>query len=90
MYDKDSLLNSNPSFDYGLFRQLAELATSGAAANVSTFGFTFTEAGIYVFYPLGSPALKTVVSVRRAGERCPTPGSINPLTGGTLVQVGDS
>ena len=32
VYVKDSFLNSNPSFDYGEFRRLAEMAASKSAA----------------------------------------------------------
>jgi hypothetical protein len=86
IYDKDSLLNTNPSFDYGEFRRLSELAAS--SANVTMFGFTFRDAGVYVFYMNGQPDLKTIVSVRRVGERCPGDGAITPITESALVQLG--
>jgi hypothetical protein len=86
VYDKDSLLNSNPTFDYGEFRRLADLASS--SSNVTLFGFTFREPGVYVFYPVGRPSLKTIISVQGAGEQCPTAGTINPITATTLIQLG--
>ena len=86
VYDKDSLLNSNPTFDYGEFRRLAALAAS--SSNVTLFGFTFRDPGVYVFYPVGLPSLKTVISVQSAGEACPTAGTINPLTAAALIQLG--
>lgn len=86
VYDKDSLLNTNPSFDYGAFRALAEAARS--SSNVTSFGFTFRDGGVYVFYANGQPSLKSVISVRLVGERCPTDGTISPLTATVLVQLG--
>jgi hypothetical protein len=86
VYDKDSLLNTNPSFDYGEFRRLAELARS--SSNVTVFGFTFNEKGVYVFYSNGVPTVLTVITVRQSGESCPTDGSISPMTATTLVQLG--
>jgi hypothetical protein len=57
VYQRDSLLNSNPHFDYGAFRDLATHMTAAAASGNSssssalyaTFGFTFTAPGSYVF-----------------------------------------
>jgi hypothetical protein len=43
VYLKDSLLNTNPQFDYSAFRQLSALAAT--AVTVSSFAFTFTSAG---------------------------------------------
>jgi hypothetical protein len=55
VYQRDSLLNSNPHFDYGAFRDLATHMTAAAAGGNSssalyaTFGFAFTAPGSYVF-----------------------------------------
>lgn len=86
VYDKDSLLNTNPNFDYGAFRALAETARS--TSNITSFGFTFTDAGMYAFYVNGQPSLVTVVSVVGSGQSCPTDGAINPMTATVLVQLG--
>ena len=43
VYMKDSLLNTNPDFDYSSFRELAALAAT--SATVSSLAFTFTSAG---------------------------------------------
>lgn len=43
-YVKDSLLNTNPIFDYSAFRNLAAMAATTMV--VSTFAFTFTTAGL--------------------------------------------
>ena len=42
VYVKDSLLNTNPAFDYGAFRALASIAAS-PTSNVTLFAFTFSQ-----------------------------------------------
>ena len=60
-YDKDSLLNTNKNFDYGAFRSLAIKASS--TYNVSSFGYTFTASGNYVFKLSTSSSTLTIISV---------------------------
>lgn len=48
VYQKDHLYNSNPSFDYGAFTQLASYITS-TNMTISSFAYVFTEGGNYVF-----------------------------------------
>ena len=43
IYLKDSLLNTNPSFDYWEFRKLSSLAVT--SVNITSFAFTFISAG---------------------------------------------
>lgn len=83
VYDRDSLLNTNPQFDYGAFRALA--TTSPLP---TSFPFAFPDAGVYVFYSSSQVAMKSVVRVMAAGQVCPTDGSITPMTTSTLVQLG--
>jgi hypothetical protein len=67
VYQRDSLLNSNPHFDYGAFRDLATHMTAAAAtgsnssssALYTTFGFAFTAPGSYVFSSSCDPAVKS-------------------------------
>lgn len=58
IYLKDSLVNSNPAFDFGQFKDLentmkglqnADPAVDDSFATPYYFGFTFTESGNYVF-----------------------------------------
>ena len=53
-YRRDSVINSNPTFDYGAFIELEQqmLARLTAEAEVTPviFTFTFADAGNYVFY----------------------------------------
>lgn len=48
VYQKDNLLNTNPSFDYSQFRALAT-AVNGNQSVPTMFGFAFNTAGTYVF-----------------------------------------
>ena len=46
IYDINSLLNTNPNFDYSAFNKLPDIAASLDGATY-LFVFTFLEAGIY-------------------------------------------
>jgi hypothetical protein len=48
IYMKDSILNTNPDFDYGQFLALQTTINQGTAA-ISAFSFVFNQGGIYVF-----------------------------------------
>jgi hypothetical protein len=45
-YEKDSLLNTNPNFDYGPFRELDDMAKS--TSDLDYFGHSFDDPGVYV------------------------------------------
>ena len=52
VYMRDSVLNNNPSFDYGQFLQLEKnMKRKQALGDLSPtiFSFTFNDAGSYVF-----------------------------------------
>ena len=52
VYLKDSVMNSNPNFDYGQFLILADQMKTKMSQNdtkPSIFAFTFTSQGAYVF-----------------------------------------
>lgn len=64
---QDSLLNSNPDFDYTLFRELADkLAINSTRTRL--FGFGFTTPGTYVFYDAAEPDRLTYVSVMQSWQ----------------------
>ncbi|GAB9469615.1 hypothetical protein Gpo141_00006888 [Globisporangium polare] len=86
IYLKDSMLNTNPSFDYGAFRSLATKAKSNASS-VTAFAFSFTEPGTYVFGNSLNGAAKTVVVIMSDGTSCPTDGPIVPLNEKNLISV---
>ncbi|KAG1697653.1 hypothetical protein DVH05_016092 [Phytophthora capsici] len=86
IYMKDSMLNTNPGFDYGAFRSLAAKVNSNSST-VSAFAFSFTEAGTYVFGNSLNAAAQTIVVVMKAGTSCPTEAPIVPLNEKNLITV---
>ena len=87
VYMKDSILNTNPSFDYGAFRRLGELLEADAA-EIDIFGFTFTEEGTYVFADSSNTDKLTFVVVLPRSQSCPTDGKIVGSSDSNLVQLG--
>jgi hypothetical protein len=61
VYVKDSLLNTNPSFDYSAFRDLAN--TAQTTISFVTFSFTFADPGTYVFSVSSNSAAITLIKV---------------------------
>jgi hypothetical protein len=88
VYDKDNLLNTNSNFDYGAFLDLKLLLQNNATNSVKVFGFTFTTAGVYVFYDAKAPSQFSVLKVAAANENCPLTASIVPFTSSALVSMG--
>ena len=86
VYIKDSLVNSNDDFDYSAFRDLKELATS-SSLSVSSFAFTFTTAGNYVFQLSDNEDMVTIISVVDSELTCATDGVFDIMSSGTLVDV---
>ncbi|KAG2866757.1 hypothetical protein PC113_g2544 [Phytophthora cactorum] len=86
IYMKDSMLNTNPSFDYGAFRSLATKVNANTST-VSAFAFSFTEPGTYVFGNSLNSAAQTIVVVMKTGTSCPTEAPIVPLNEKNLVTV---
>ncbi|ETO67181.1 hypothetical protein F444_15794 [Phytophthora nicotianae P1976] len=86
IYLKDSMLNTNPSFDYGAFRSLATKVNANSST-VSAFAFSFTEPGTYVFGNSLNSAAQTIVVVMKAGTSCPTEAPIVPLNEKNLITV---
>ena len=86
VYMKDSLLNSNDDFDYSAFRDLAELAAS--TSDVSTFVFTFDEAGDYVFQISSSSTALTIISVVASGVACGITTTYDTISASSLVTLG--
>jgi len=76
VYSKDSILNTNDYFDYGLFEKLKTKLVN-AGMDISGFIFTFTEQGVYVFMDYSESTSLTIVKV---DESCPAEANIIPLT----------
>lgn len=73
VYLKDSVMNSNPTFDYGQFLVLQTSMKYKIAQNsteASIFAFTFTEAGSYVFADASDYNKIMLVKVLDQGESC--------------------
>ena len=92
IYLKDNLLNSNPGFDWGYFRNLSSAIASNASS-VSLFAFSFHAAGVYVFADAVAPEQLTIVRVVDANQLCPVPLSdplarIQPLDFESLIRNG--
>ncbi|TMW66819.1 hypothetical protein Poli38472_011935 [Pythium oligandrum] len=86
IYQKDSMLNTNPNFDYGAFRSLAARVRANTSF-VSAFAFSFTEPGTYVFGNSLNSAAKTVITVMKEGTTCPVEAPIVPLSEKNLIAV---
>lgn len=86
IYDKDSLLNTNPNFDYSTFLTLAtsiaskQSVSSNLAGDGVTFltpvlfGYTFDESGTYVFANANAASSDDtmIITVMAESERCPS------------------
>ena len=86
VYLKDSLLNTNPNFDYGSFRRLRQAVQNDT--NVSTFVFTFKEPGVYHFANSQKRSQRMVVKVLEGGSDCPSSASIQSSNSDNLQQLG--
>lgn len=69
VYLKDSILNTNPNFDYGLFVQLSGTIEK-TDASVTTFSFVFSQAGIYVFQDSRQTSKITIIGVVAENQEC--------------------
>lgn len=62
VYQKDSLINTNPTFDFSKFLLLAA-TLKNATSKINTFIFTFDEPGVYVFADSNITSKLSIVSV---------------------------
>ena len=85
VYIKDSLYNTNPSFDYGNFRTLAAQITGGVS--LSNFVFSFFEAGTYVFGESSNLNRQTIIVIKPGNGTCGG-APIAPITRASLTQAG--
>ncbi|KAH8046093.1 hypothetical protein JL720_16471 [Aureococcus anophagefferens] len=76
----------NADFDYSAFTSLAETASS--SATVSSFAFTFTESGLYVFSMSAASDVLTLIKVMDEGTECSTEAAFTPMTSANLNAVG--
>lgn len=92
VYVKDSMLNSNPAFDYGSFRNLASLMrVPSLAASVNFFAHTFLQIGVFVFATSINVEDIMLVRVVDVGQECPSQlnGAVFvPTTAENMVALG--
>ncbi len=68
VYDKNSILNTNPDFDYGPFLNLDQMINV-QKLNISTFSYVFNDVGTYVFKNAASGTV-TVIGVVSPTDKC--------------------
>ena len=88
VYVKDSLLNTNPTFDYSAFRDIQSLASKNISIN--SFAFTFSQNGTYVFQLAAQSYATTVVTVTPSSINCTTEASFVPNSYQNLAVMGVS
>lgn len=69
MYMKDSILNTNPDFDYGHFMQLQYTIEQGST-NVTAFSFIFEQPGVYVFHDSQDNSKVTIIGTVAESQEC--------------------
>ncbi|XP_068592031.1 uncharacterized protein [Cebidichthys violaceus] len=88
VYQKDHLFNSNPSWDFGAFRQL-QILMKQTNLNSTRFAHVFSETGKYVFVDSAVPEWSMVVVVSEEGTECDPRASVfQPMTPAQLVKYG--
>jgi hypothetical protein len=92
VYLKDSVLNTNPNFDYGTFLDLADDMEKKAAQGktaASFFTFTFIEIGSYVFVDAVNTEKMMMITVMGPGESCADPDKyVKSISGSALSEFG--
>ena len=74
-YKKDHLFNTNPTFDYSEFRDLAYYVRN-TNVTIDSFAYVFTESGQYVFADAQESQWEVIVSVMASGSSCDSTRSV--------------
>jgi hypothetical protein len=90
VYQKDSLINTNPSFDFSKFLLLATTLKKNGTTKINSFIFTFDDPGVYVFADSNATAKLTIVSVMSPSQQCPANTVYASITQANLLKVGIS
>ena len=86
VYVKDSLLNTNQDFDFSSFRELESIASRNVS--ITTFAFTFTQNGTYVFSVSSQSVFTTIITVLPSSLTCTTEAPFVDFTTKNLVTMG--
>ena len=86
VYMTNSLLNTNPSFDYGGFLTIASTIEAGTST-VSIYVHTFDTAGTYVFMNSLDNYQQTIIKVVASDATCSSTTSVSSTTLNTLYQL---
>lgn len=93
-YMRDSVINSNPEFDYGAFIELEQqmlARINDADVTPVIFTFTFADAGNYVFYDSTNAQKILIITVMDLGETCSDPDRyVQTVSGESLSEIGVS
>ncbi|XP_046718698.1 zonadhesin isoform X3 [Silurus meridionalis] len=88
VYQKNHLFSSNPTWDFGAFRQLERLVKQ-SRFNSTRFAHVFMEPGKYVFLDNAVPDWSLIVVVKKEGTECdPTTAAFQPTSPAQLVRHG--
>ena len=82
VYLVNSLLNTNINFDYGAFLNLPTILKN---STITSFIFTFAEAGVYVFGDSRNLDKQTIISVMEPNGKCPAATAFMPQTADSLL-----
>ena len=85
-YVPNSLLNTNPNFDYGAFRD--EGLRASTISDRTGFTFLFDTAGTYVFASSSDPESQMILRVVPAGTQCPLDTGLTTLNSGSMIVLG--
>ncbi len=86
VYKKDHLFNTNPTYDYSEFRDLAYYVTN-TNVTIDSFAYVFTESGQYVFADSQESQWEVIISVMDAGSSCDsTRSNVQPSSPANLYR----
>jgi hypothetical protein len=92
VYMKNSVINSNPDFDFGAFQTLETEIRALKNQNLTDpviFTFTFSDPGTYVFNDAANEKKIMIITVKGLGEECADPDRyVQTVSEDSLAQVG--